>query len=305
MEAGLICDSPELIENQQLKKELEDASIKPHVVALKDVAIKVGIQPSFDQPGINLDDVNGFLCRGLGLTSLNKSFFRFDVLYSLEHRGKVLINSAQATERALNKCQTSVILDASGIPTPRTVIAESLNHAIKGFKTLGEDVLVKPIYGSQGRGIFRLDNQGYAERHFLEMFQSGYVYYLQEFHDWRCPPGLDVKNPFDVRLFVLSGEVIGAMIRESTAPSDWLTNITAGATPRFFKPDDELTGLAVKSASALGLDIAGIDLMYSGKTDSWTVLEVNCSPGWKGLSQVCETNIPKAIVDFFKSKMKQ
>ncbi|MHA1370428.1 MAG: RimK family alpha-L-glutamate ligase [Promethearchaeota archaeon] len=302
MKVGIICNKVSDKENLELKKELERVGFEVVLITPDEIAIGVGLDRNFLHKNVEIDDIAGFIIRGVGLTLLNKSFFRLDVLYSLGYRGHVLLNSARSTELALNKTMSSVILDANGIPTPKTIVAEDVKHAINGFMMLGSDILVKPIYGSQGVGIFRLQDKGYAERVFIEMFQKGFVFYLQEFKEWMPAPGLDVHKPFDIRIFIVGNEIAGAMLREAASDSTWKTNIHAGAIPRAFDPSQEIKELALKSADIFGLGVAGVDLMYSD--DQWFVLEVNCAPGWTGISKVCNTNFPALIAEHLKNILK-
>ncbi|MHA1793164.1 MAG: ATP-grasp domain-containing protein [Promethearchaeota archaeon] len=297
--AGIICGNVNDKENQELKRAFEREKVECFLLTPGEIGIGVGLEKNFLHDKFAIDDIDGFIVRGIGLTLLNKSFYRFDVLYALEHRGHLLINSALSSERALDKTHASVILASKGIPTPKTLIAESPKQAMRAFDQLGGDIVFKPIYGSQGTGLFRITSKGFAERTIIEMFQLGHVFYVQEFHPSNPLTEIGVHNPFDVRLFVLDGEVIGSMIRESPDSSHWKTNIHAGATPRKFTPPEDVIDLGIRAASALNLKIAGIDLIFSKKTNSWIVIEVNCSPGWTGLSKACNINVPKKIVNYF------
>ncbi|MHA1683071.1 MAG: ATP-grasp domain-containing protein [Promethearchaeota archaeon] len=303
LEVGIICGRVGEKENRQLKSAFEREDVKCHLLELQDLAISVGTGGKFMHPSVDIATVPGFIIRGLGFTSLSRSFFRFDVLYALEHYGHRVINRPLVTERTFNKAHASVIMDAAGIPTPKTIIAERIGHAIDAFDLLGGDVLVKPIYGSQGVGIFRLQEKSYAERVFLELFQIGAVFYIQEFHECAPPPTLPIKNSFDIRVFVVDGAVVGSMIREATS-GGWKANVHAGATPRRVVLPDEVVDLALGASKALGLEIAGIDLMFSRQSGSWLVLEANSCPGWSGLSRVCDVDVPGKIVSYYKKTIK-
>lgn len=303
--AGIICGSSGNAENAQLQTAFEHAGVHAVQVLPEDVAIGVSLDDEFLHEKERIDNFPGFVVRGIGFTTLSKSFYRFDVVYALERRGKVLINSARATETAMNKALASVALDAAGIPTPATIVTENLKHALAAFDALGGDVLVKPVYGSQGIGIFRMQDKGLAENVFLELFRNGHVFYIQAFHPWSAPPGMTINNPFDVRVVVVGDEVAGSMIRESPAADQWKTNIHQGAIPRPYSPPEEVRDLALASADALGLEVAGIDLLHSARAGGWIVLEANCAPGWTGLSKASNANIPERIVEYYRRKLKQ
>nr|MDO8114714.1 RimK family alpha-L-glutamate ligase [Candidatus Sigynarchaeota archaeon] len=305
LEAGIIVGSLDNSENIQLQRAFERANIKAAMMMPEDIAIGINLNSTFYHDRISIDSIPGFVVRGIGFTTMTRSFYRMDTLYALEARGKVLVNGARATETAMNKCLTSVALDAAGISTPATIVAENLKHALASFEKLGGDVLIKPVYGSQGIGIFRVQDKGYAENVFLEMFRNGHVFYVQEFHPWACPPGITASHPFDVRVVVIGGGIAGAMIRESPLETAWKTNVHQGAVPRAYDPPEEVRELARRAARAIHLDIAGVDLLFSAKTQDWVVLEVNCAPGWTGLAKVCDADIPARIVEFYRQRIRK
>ena len=304
MDTGVICSNVLDGENQQLLQAFDGIGCKACLIEAADIAVNVGFPHRFTHWREGIEDINTFLIRGLGLSTLNKSFFRMDVLHAMERGGITLVNGARATENALDKCLTSAILNGNGIPTPRTVIAEHVKHAMRAFDKLGGDVLVKPIYGSQGAGIFRLRDQGHAERMFLEMAQAGMIFYIQEFHPAGNPGDLELPDDlaWDARVLVIDGTVIAAMIRHAMDANTWKANIHAGAAAIPRKPSEEEINLAVEAAGALGLEIAGVDLLFSAREQAWMVLEVNCCPGWTGLSRVSRANIPGAIASHIAGK---
>jgi RimK family alpha-L-glutamate ligase len=104
----------------------------------------------------------------------------------------------------------------------------------------------------------------------------------------------------DLRVFVVGGKVIGAMKR--TAPEgDFRANITNGGQGQAYPVCDEMDMLCRETAKVLGLDIAGIDLLFD--TDGFKVCEANSAPGFEGFERYCQVNIAKSIVDYVKFKI--
>ncbi|MEX2683182.1 MAG: RimK family alpha-L-glutamate ligase [Candidatus Sigynarchaeota archaeon] len=303
-DAAIICGSTDNVENAQLQRAFEQSGLNCAMVRPEDVAIGISSKPAFAHAEIDLDAIPGFIVRGIGITTLTKSFFRLDVLYALEQRGKVLINGARATEMAMNKALASVAIDSAGIPTPATIVTENLNHALAAFDRLGGDVVIKPVYGSRGTGIFRIQDRGVAEHLLIELFRNGCAFYMQQYHPWSAPGGIEAKHPFDVRIIVIGDEFAGSMMRESPSDAQWKTNVHQGAIPRPYSPGNEEIDLALKAAKALRLEIAGVDLLHSRITGSWIVLEANCAPGWTGLSKASNADIPARIADYYHRKLK-
>lgn len=299
MDVGIICANVADGENVQLARSFEAIGCKAMLIEPCDLSVNaaLGVNGSFLHIREAIDAIDTFLIRGVGLTTHPRAFFRMDALHALERRGKRLVNGARATELALDKCTSTVALDQRGIPVPRTVVAEHVKHATRAFDMLGGDVLVKPIYGSQGTGIFRLRDAGYAERVFLEMYQAGMVFYIQEFHPTGdAGPGLPPPGTaWDARVLVTGDRVVAAMTRQAMAPGAWKANIHAGAIPVPFTPPPMVSDLALRSAEALELEIAGVDLLFSARSNAWIVIEVNCAPGWTGLSKVVDVDVPELV----------
>jgi ribosomal protein S6--L-glutamate ligase len=154
------------------------------------------------------------------------------------------------------------------------------------FAELGGDVVLKPLFGAEGRGMCRVADAETAWRTFRVLEQTAQVIYLQQF----------VRHPgWDVRAFVLGGRVIGAMRRN--AGHDWRTNVAQGGSAErvSLSPDEER--LAFRAAEAVGCPIAGVDLL-PGPDGELFVIEVNAVPGWKALAPTCGVDVAKEVVRF-------
>jgi RimK family alpha-L-glutamate ligase len=214
--------------------------------------------------------------------SLEQIIFRVDVLHALEERGLRVINSPRTIERTVDKLWTSAVLERCGIPTPRTIVCETSEEAMEGFRELG-DVIVKPLFGSMGLGMVRVSDEEMAYRVFRTIEQIRGIYYLQQTiaHDGR-----------DVRAFVIGNRVFGAIERRSDG---WRTNLARGGSARPIELDPEYSALAVRAAAAVGAEYAGVDLLPT--SNGVTVLEVNGIPGWRGLQEATGLDVAGALVD--------
>jgi ribosomal protein S6--L-glutamate ligase len=150
-------------------------------------------------------------------------------------------------------------------------------------------VVVKPLFGSEGRGITRLTDEALALRAFKMLAQLGAVLYVQEF----IP-----HEGFDCRLLLIGDEVF-AMQRHNAL--DWRTNVSRGAKTISFSPDARLRDLAHRAAAAVGAPIAGVDLLL-GRDGQWYVLEVNAVPGWKALARTLGIDIARRVLEFAASR---
>jgi RimK family alpha-L-glutamate ligase len=240
---------------------------------------------------MRLDRFDAILVRTMPPGSLEQVVFRMDVLGELERRGPPVINPPRALETAVDKYLTSARLQAAGLPTPRTWVCQTAAEAMAGFAALGGDVVLKPLFGGEGRGITRLDDESLALRAFKMLAELGAVLYLQEF----IP-----HEGFDLRLLVLGDRVLGMRRRN---PLDWRTNISRGAVGEPWERDEQLVALARRAADAVGAPWAGVDLLPACEGSVY-VLEVNAVPGWKGLAETLQLDVASLALDFVESVVK-
>jgi RimK family alpha-L-glutamate ligase len=214
-----------------------------------------------------------------------------DVLYRLQRTGSYIVNSPEAIEHCVDKYDILVALEENGIPVPRTATTENVNEALKAFKELGGDTVVKPLFGSRGIGATRVNDPEVASTIFRAIAFYHGVIYLQEFINH----GLS-----DIRAFVVGNRVIAAMRRRANS---WKTNYSQGAKPLGVRLEKHLETLAVKSAKSVDCKIAGVDILESPSGP--VVVEANSQPGWRGLQSVTKLNIADEIVDFVLSELKK
>jgi RimK family alpha-L-glutamate ligase len=214
-----------------------------------------------------------------------------DMLYKLERQGFYMVNPPTAIEHCVDKYDILAILEDEGIPVPRTLATENVNEALKAFSELGGDVVVKPIFGSRGKGATRIVDADIADTVFKAITFHHGVIYMQEF----VPHGHS-----DIRAFVIDSRVIASMRRVAVG---WKTNYSQGAKPAPTKISKEFEELAIKSAKAVGCKIAGVDILEGPKGPR--IVDVNSQPGWKGLQAVTEVNIAEEIISFMLSELKK
>jgi RimK family alpha-L-glutamate ligase len=243
----------------------------------------LGHGPRLEAGGISLRGVDAVLARTIPKGSLEQVVFRIDALHWLERLGVPVVNPAVAIERTVDKFYTSALLEEAGLPTPRTVVAERTEDAMKAFLAIG-DVIVKPLFGSGGHGMVRVSDEEIAYRVFRALDLERAVYYLQEAmpHDGR-----------DIRAFVVGDRVVAASWRCSDG---WRTNVAQGARVERAELPPAWRELSVRAARATAAEYAGVDLLPlpDGRV---FVLEVNSIPAWQGLQAVTDVDVAAAIVE--------
>jgi RimK family alpha-L-glutamate ligase len=223
------------------------------------------------------------LVRTIPTGSLEQIIFRMDALHRLERLGVRIVNSASAIEKTVDKYFTSFMLADAGIATPRTLVTEDFETALQTCRELG-DVVVKPLFGSEGKGMIRICDEDTAYRVLRSWELNRYIFYIQEYLPHRFE---------DIRAFVVGDNVVAAMKRRGTG---WKTNFSQGATAEAIDLNDEMKRLAVRAAQLIGLDYAGVDLLPAENGQTY-VIEINSIPGWRGLQKTTDLQIAQAVMD--------
>src|SRR5438552_8455816 len=185
-------------------------------------AVAVDFRRMWAGAGMNSSTLAGFdgvVVRTMPPGSLEQVVFRMDLLQSLHAEGVIVLNPPRAVEICVDKYLASACLEEAGILVPATIVCQHADAAVEAFTALGGDVIVKPLFGSEGRGMVRVSDPDLAWRTFrtLERLQS--VIYLQ-----RYVP----HSGWDLRAFVLDGRILAAMRRRSAG--GWRTNVAQGGS---------------------------------------------------------------------------
>lgn len=291
MKVGIVASDREEWHVVRLLGALRERGAEAYVLPATRFLSRIEAPPRVSVRGYTVDDYDAVIVRKVPGGSPEQVFYRMDVLHRLEDLGVYVVNPADAIEKAVDKYYTSAILEDAGIRTPRTVVTERFDEAMKAFEELGGDVVVKPIFGSLGMGMMRVSDVEVAYRIFraLEMIRS--VYYLQEF--------IPHANR-DIRAFVVGGQVVASMLRTA---ENWKTNISSGGTARTFELPTDLVKLSLRASEAIGLDYSGVDILASEEDGTPYVVELNSTPGWQGLQTVTDKDIAGIVVDFVLSRI--
>ena len=239
----------------------------------------------FHNGTIDLRTLDRLIVRTMPAGSLQQVVFRMNLLGRLESAGVKILNPPKTIEIAVDKFLSLSLLTESGISVPPTAVAESLPAALDCFSSLGGDVVYKPIFGSMGRGIVRLNDRETAANFFETQIASGQIIYLQKFID---------HGDWDLRILIV-GDSTYSIKRQRKG--HWLTNIARGGIGSPYHPTDRELALAFAAAEATGCRVAGIDIFYDQKTATPMVCDINAAPGWKATSSTLSQDIAKRIID--------
>lgn len=241
--------------------------------------------------GIDLLACSGVLVRMMPPAGLEPVVFRMDALHRLEALGVPVLNPPRAVEVSVDKYLASARLEAAGLLVPPTWAGESADQAIEAAGELGGDVVVKPLFGSEGRGLVRASDPELVRRACQAIARLGSVLYVQKYI---------VNHGHDVRAFVIGEQVIGA-IKRHVPRGDWRSNVAVGGRAEPVPVEPEIESLAVRSARAVGARVAGVDLLQA-VDGRWFVLEVNAVPGWKALAAATGTDVAARVLREFRPR---
>lgn len=233
---------------------------------------------------IDLAEFDAVVVRTMPPGSLEQIVFRMDALARLEAAGVILLNGPKAVECAVDKYLTTARLAAAGLPVPETFVCESAEAALGAFDRLGGDVVVKPIFGAEGRGIVRVSDPDLAFRTFRTLERIQAVLYVQRFID---------HGGSDVRVLVFDEEIVGSMRRVN--PDDFRVNIARNATAEPHQPTEQELRLALHAAATTGARFCGVDLLYD-RDGRCYVIEVNAIPGWQAFSRATGIDVAAEVV---------
>lgn len=231
-----------------------------------------------------LQSFDAILTRTMPLGSLEQITFRLSVLHALHSAGMSVINPPRGLELAIDKYASTARIAQLGFKVPRTVVCQSRSDAMRTFAEFEGPVVVKPMFGGEGRGVMRIDTPELAWTTFTTLQQLGAVIYQQQYIP--C-------NGQDLRLFVIGPDVWAV---QRSNPDDWRTNVSRGSHSKQQPVTDALRHLAVTICQSMQLPIAAIDLIEDGAGQLY-VLEVNAVPGWKGAQSVIKENLADRIID--------
>lgn len=210
----------------------------------------------------------------------------------LEAYGIPVINETRTAELCADKVKNSLALAEASVPVPETEVAFTTDSALESIERFGYPVVLKPVVGSWGRLMAKIESRTAAEAILEHKEVLGHyehkVFYIQNYVD---------KPGRDIRVVTLDGEPVAAMTRSS---DHWLTNAARGATTDHFEVDQEVSDLVRRASAAVGDGFLGVDLMETG--ESYVVHEVNHTVEFKTLTETTGVDVAGAVIDWAEER---
>jgi len=204
-----------------------------------------------------------------------------------EAHGIPVVNSSLVAERCGDKYVTSQLLAKNGIPTPRVYMAFDEESALQAVEAMGYPCVLKPVVGSWGRLLAKVDNRHMAEaliEHKATLGVNHQVFYIQEYIH---------KPGRDIRAFVVGEECIAAIYRSS---ENWITNTARGGVATNCPVTPEIADLCQRAARAVGGGLLALDLFED--EDGFTINEINHTMEFRNSITTTGVNIPQKMVEY-------
>lgn len=219
------------------------------------------------------------------------------IVRQLEMQGIYTVSSSLAINRSRDKLRSLQLLAKAGVGIPKTVVSRNSTDIDNLLDKLGGmPVIIKLARGTHGNGVVLAETKK-AAKSVLQAFyltnEDGTNVLLQEF--------IKESAGTDIRAFVVGGRVVASMKRQSL-DDDFRSNLHKGGEGKVVKLTEEERKMAIKAARAMGLNIAGVDMMRSERGP--LILEVNASPGF-GIEKVTKRDVATAIIEYVELNAKR
>jgi ribosomal protein S6--L-glutamate ligase len=283
MKIGVLSKNQEFWATTEIMKALKEKGVEPVYVRTPEIHLTLeGSRVDAIYEKRSLSDLNAVIPRiGRSLTQLG-----IMLLKHFELMGLASTLSMKGLLTARNKYLALQALHAAGIKIPESVLIASRNRNEEPTEYLSPPLVMKLLSGTQGIGVMRVRDVKEAGPIIDTLSELDQMICLQKF----------LPNPGeDIRVFVTGSEIVSAMKRKA-APHEWRSNIHIGGHGVSHKPSDLEAETSIRAAQAVGVEIAGVDMI--SVADEPYVIEVNASPGFRGLLAATGINAAEKVAEY-------
>jgi ribosomal protein S6--L-glutamate ligase len=291
LKIGLLASNPSLYSNRRIIEAAERMGHEIEFLNIRQCYMKLDAEtPEIHYRGGKvLNDLDAVIPR----IRPSMTYYGCSLTRHFESIGVTVINKAEAIRQSRDKLFSLQLLLKNGVSIPTTGFANSpldTNDLIKMVG--GSPLIIKLLEGTQGKGVVLAETKKAAES-VINAFKSLNAYILvQEF--------IKEANGKDIRCFVIDGKVVAGMQREAP-PGEFRANIHLGGTASVVRLTAAEKKIAIKATKAMGLDVAGVDIIRSSKGP--LLLEVNSSPGLEGIETATDMDIASLMIKSIEKKL--
>jgi len=294
MKIAILSNGPANYSTQRLKEVAEARGHQVSVIKYKDCYAKIEQNnPAVSYDGEDLPKFDAIIPR----IASNMTKYGTAIVRQLEMQGVYTVSSSIAINRSRDKLRSLQLLAKSGIGIPKTVVSRNTADIDDLLEQLGDmPVIIKLAKGTHGNGVVLAETKK-AAKSVLQAFyltnDDGTNILLQEF--------IKESAGTDIRAFVVGGRVVASMRRQSL-DDEFRSNLHKGAEGTTIKLTESEKKIAIKAAKAMGLNVAGVDLMRSERGP--LILEVNASPGF-GIEKITGRDVATPIIEYIEQNARR
>lgn len=274
-------------ENIRLREVAADMGIDITMVAPEECEI-IATRGGRKSIYINKQEVDKLPDCLIPRTGSGSNYFISAVIRHLERLGVFVLNNSDSIQHAMDKMASIQTLAMENIPVPKTILAKTPLDLDLIEKEFSFPVILKKVSGSEGKGIVMCKDHSQLED-MMDLLDPNVNMIIQE-----C-----INNSLgrDMRVFVIGGRAIGVMVR-TAKKGTFKANYSAGGTVEAAELTPEIEWLAVESSRIIGLDIAGVDILFDN--DGYQICEINSSPYFKGFEEATGIDVAREILNYVK-----
>ncbi len=293
LQIAVLASNPELYSNKRLIEAGEERGHHMRFLNIRQCYMNISAEKPeiYTSGGELLDSLDAVIPR----IKPAMTFYGCAVTKQFETSGAFCLNNSVAIARSRDKLRSLQILSSHKVPMPTTAFANSplsTNHMIKMVG--GAPLVIKLLEGTQGKGVVLAETNKAAES-VINAFKSLQANILvQEF--------IKEADGKDIRCFVVDGKVVGS-IQRSAAAGEFRANLHLGGTASHVKITADERKIAVNAAKAMGLSVAGVDIIRSKEGPK--VLEINSSPGLEGIESITQKDVAGLMIESIEKKVKK
>lgn len=283
--------------NYSTKRLVEEAKKRGHevrVVKYRDAYASIEKnKPTVSYRGEDLGTYDAIIPR----IASNMTRYGTAIVRQLEMQGAYTVSSSISIARSRDKLRSLQLLAKAGVGIPKTVFSRNTTDIDDLIEKIGGmPVIIKLASGTHGNGVVLAETKKAAKSVLQALYlhnEDGTNILIQEF--------VKESAGVDIRAFVVGGRVVASMKRQSL-DDDFRSNLHKGGEGTKIKLTEEETKMAIKAAKAMGLNVAGVDMMRSERGP--LILEVNASPGF-GIEKITGRNVALPIIEYVEQNAKR
>lgn len=291
MNIGILSLGPKLYSTKRLKEAAEKRGHKAEVINYLKCYVNItSHKPSVHYKDRTLNEFDAVIPR----IGASNTFYGTAIVRQFEMMGVYPLNESVAISRSRDKLRSLQILAKKGVGLPITGFAHSTDDTEDIIKMVGgAPLVIKLLEGTQGKGVVLAETDKAAESVIGAFMELDAHIMAQEF--------IKEAGGADIRCFVIDDKVVATMMRQGKE-GEFRSNLHRGGSAKVIKITPEERSTAVRSAKAMGLNLAGVDLLRSNHGP--VVMEVNSSPGLEGIEAAPGINVADKIIQFMEKDAK-